>query len=280
MDVKGYARALFASAYLGWQVEANWTKIPLYLLYAVIRPLGLSVLLFFLFKTVLKQPSGAQKFLEVYVASAFFSIISAITGGESWVLVSDREEYRTLGTISISPLGIKKYLIGRSIPFALVGILSTFAALALGYFAFGIRLVDFNPVHFAIAILFGFAIGLSLALLFASTMLVTARHGLFLAEGASGILLLFSGIVFPLEILPNFCQKISLVLPTTYFIEFAKRSFGSTSLSPSLSRLSNGELWTNLIISTLVWGLVAYIALVGFLKLAIKKGKLDQSTHY
>lgn len=280
MDVKGYARAFLASAYLGWQVEANWTKISLYLLYAVIRPLGLSALLFFLFKAVLNDPSGAHKFLEVYVASAFFSIISAITGGESWALVSDREEYRTLGTVSIAPLGMKKYLVGRSIPFALVGILSTFAALALGYFAFGLNLLNFNPVQFVIAILFGFVIGSILALLFASTMLVTARHGLFLAEGAAGILLLFSGIVFPLEILPGWGQSFALALPTTYFVEFAKRAFGPTFLSPMLSELSKGELWTNLIVSTLVWGLATYISLVGFLRLAIKKGKLDQSTHY
>jgi len=279
--VKGFIRGMKASAYLGWQVEANWVWGPLYLVYATVRPFALAVLLFFLFKAVMRDPAGASRFFEVYVANGFFAIVSTLANGLGWAVIMDREEYRTLGYVHTSPLGVKSYFVGRSLPFALIGFISTLAILLFGWLVFGLDL--FGNVSwggFACALAFGIIIGTILAVLFTATILVTARHGLLLAEGISGILLLFSGVVFPLEMLPSGMRFVGLALPTTYFIEFAKRAFGPTSMSPALSGLSDAELWLRLLVSTALWGVLAYLSLVGFLRLAVKYGKLDQPTHY
>ncbi len=279
--MKSVVRGIKASAYLGWQVEANWVWAPLYLFYAIIRPFALAVLLFFLFKAVVKDPSAETRFFEVYVANGFFTIISTIAHGLSWAVIMDREEYRTLGYVHTSPLGIKSYLIGRSLPFVLVGLASMLAILLFGWLVFGLDIFgDVSWVGFACSVVAGVVVGVALAILFVSTILITARHGLLLAEGISGVLLLFSGVVFPLEMLPSGIREAGLMLPTTYFIEFAKRAFGPTSMSPVLSGIPDVELWARLAVSVILWGALAYLSLVGFLKLAVRYGKLDQPTHY
>jgi len=52
------ARAFWASFRIGWAIESNWTRVPLYLLYAAVRPLALCVLLYFVYKVVEPHPGG------------------------------------------------------------------------------------------------------------------------------------------------------------------------------------------------------------------------------
>jgi ABC-2 type transport system permease protein len=250
--VNHYGRALKWSAWLGWQIESNWTTPWLFAAYVLVKPLAGSFLVVCMYWAAKSASGGATPadFLPyLYVSSACFMVVAGVTSGMSNSVVTDRESYKMLKYMRISPIPLSSYLIGRGLSRAGQSALGGLLTLGVGWLIFAdlrVALGDHEIVwwwlllNIAIGIVMLIAIGLMLA----GTVLNMARYGYFLAEGIAGMLYLLCGAVFPVNILPPWLQPLSRALPPTYWLESMRRVLlGQPSKHSVLPGWSQGELF-------------------------------------
>src|SRR6188472_995023 len=130
-------RTLRWSTWLGWQIESNWADLRLFALYLIIKPITGSLVLvcmFFAARAVVQTP---PEFLPyVYVSNACFGLVGTVMFGMSYVVVSDREHYRMLKYIFISPAVFSSYFLGRGLARALEGIVGGAITIIVGSILF------------------------------------------------------------------------------------------------------------------------------------------------
>lgn len=271
-----------AAARVGWEVESNWTRRWVYILWAAARPLAFCLTLFFLFRVVSDAPGREAGFLCVYVGSAFFSMVITITATVSWVILDDREHYQLIRYIYITPMRLFVYILGRSLPILGVSVISLLIILAFGLVVLKLPLgpgnIDWLLMGPTLAL--GLVTTAALGILFAGLLLVTARHSLLLAEGAGAMFLLVCGVMYPIDFMPPWLAAFSKTLPMTYWMEMVRRSFGLRDFSPALAGWSEAGLTAVFALSTAALCLVAVWTFRRMERLAKRLGKLDQATNY
>jgi ABC-2 type transport system permease protein len=278
----GRLRAFRAAMTIGWQIESNWTKWPLYLLYAATRPLALCVLLFFLYKVVSEAPAADPHFVAIYLGNAFFSIFGTMASSLSWAVISDREHYQLIRYVYISPMPFVLNIMGRAVTFVIVALSSVVIIIGLGHFWLGlpIGLSQVNWVLLAPVLLLGMIATLSLGMFFAGMLLVTARHSLLLAEGVGGIFLLICGVLYPTTFLPWFLQPLAMLSPLTHWVEGCRRAFGLRGFDANLVWLPDWALLLVLAVLTVLTAIAGFKAFHWFEDYAKRHGKIDQTTNY
>jgi ABC-2 type transport system permease protein len=268
--------------WIGWEMEYNWTKKWIYFLYASVRPLALCLILYFIFRIISSNPAGQQNFVSIYVANAFFGIFIAVAGGISWVVIQDREQYRVIRYIYISPMPFWWYILGRAMVVLAVSLVSLVIIIAFG--ALVLRLpIGITHISWALLIpstVLGVVSASAMGLIFAGLCLVTARHSMLLAEGAGAVFLLVCGVLYPVDVMPMWVKAPGLAMPMTYWMEMVRRSFGGYGFSPVLSGISNFPLMLCLFALTVFF----CAASLGSFKLceraAKRRGKIDETTNY
>jgi len=277
-------RAFAASMRIGWEIESNWTKVPLYLLYAAVRPLALCLLLYYLFKAAVSvgAPGDDPRFVAIFLGNAFFTVFVSMTSGLSWSIISDREHYQLIRYVYIAPAPFIWIIIGRAITLLLVALSSVALVLLIGKLLLAIPIGPAQIDWFML--LSGQVMGLiatcGLGIFFAGLLLVTARHSLLLAEGVGGTFLLLCGVLYPTTYLPAALQPLAWLNPLTYWIEASRRAFGVFGFDSRLAALPDWML-------LLVFGLLTLMTFVGgwkafmrFEMYAKRHGKIDQTTNY
>jgi ribosome-dependent ATPase len=157
----------------------------------------------------------------------------------SFAVVRERE-LGTLEQLFVTPVGRAGLLLGKLVPYAVVGVVETLIVLAVMVYVFGV------PIHGSILLLMALATlflvcGLALGLL-VSTI---ARTQLGAMQGAFMIMLpsvLLSGFMFPRSEMPLIIYLITFGIPATYFIEILRgivlRSADFIDLLPSVIGLA------------------------------------------
>jgi len=186
--LKRLLQVLRASAWLGWQVEANWADPLLFLIYAVAKPLATTSILYYMVKVVSHGSATAETFRYIFIGNTFFIYVTEVLIGISWTVFRDREDYETLKYIYVSPVRLMPYLLGRAftrVGTATVGVL---VALLFGRLALGLPIgVSTTPWLLVLAaVVLGLVGVLWLGIILAGTSLVVARHSMNLNEGLSG----------------------------------------------------------------------------------------------
>lgn len=271
-----------ASAWLGWQVEANWADPFLFFVYAIAKPLATTLILFFMVRVVSQGHATAETFLFLFLGNTFFLYVSEVLIGISWAVFRDREDYETLKYIYTAPLHLLPYLLGRGVTKMATATLGVVVAMAFGGLVLGlpISLTGTNWGGLALATAVGLISVAWLGIILAGASLVVARHSINMNEGLSGLFYLLSGAVFPIEVLPRWVQGVSLVLPFTYWLELIRRLVTGKSFAEPLRGVSDGGLWLILLLSTAA---VAGIAVLWFLwceRIARARGLIDWKTNY
>lgn len=126
------------------------------------------------------------------------------------------KEIGTLEQLMVTPLGSLELMIGKIIPFAVLG----FAQLTIGIIAaglvFGIWMKGSLLAFYAMAAIFALStLGLGI---FVSTLARTQQQAMFIAWFIMIFALLLSGFFVPIENMPVFVQDITYVNPLRYFI--------------------------------------------------------------
>ncbi len=289
MMIRQQLRTLRWSAWLAWQVESNWAHPWLFVLYVLAKPLAASMLLVCMYwaaqaATGNRVPTGFLPFL--YVGSACYMLVGGVTFGMSQAVITDREQYGMLKFIRLSPVWMQTYLVGRGLSRALQAIVGVVLALVVGLLILPDLRTALDPARvtwlwLGLYFVGGLTMLLSLGLMLAGTVLNLPRHGMFLSEGVAGLLYLFSGVVFPIDILPGPMQWVSRCLPTTYWLEGMRLSLlGHNHVSTALRDWTAPQLVGALALSTTVLGLVAWIVFRWCERRAWTLGRFDEVGGY
>lgn len=263
-------RTLRLAAWLGWQLETNWASPWLFAIYMVIKPVTGSLMLVCMFYAARFATGGkvpAEFLPYLYVSNACFGLVGTVTFGLSYAVVTDRERYRMLKYVFLSPAHFQTYFAGRGLARVAEGTVGAVLNIAVGLLLFadmrqalGAAGIDWAwlAVFLAIGVVMLWAAGMILA----GACLNLSRNGMFLSEGISGVVYLLSGVVFPIGVLPVWVQWIGLTLPTTYWLEGMRRALmgpvpdSAPVLRGPLAAWSNPELALTLLLTTA--GLVAF----------------------
>jgi len=277
-------RSFWVATWLGWQVEANWTDPWIFIVYSLLKPLARAVILVFMYGVITGAAFDQPFFPYLYLGNTFYSYVYAIMTGVSWAIIDDREHYKTLKYLYVAPLRIPAYLLGRGVARFLTNTASVLIMLGAGI-AFLKLPLDLGQVQWGLA-LAGLGVGVlmlaMMGLMLAAVSLLTVHHSWGVVEGVAGALFLFSGAVFPLEILPVWLRPLGYAMPVTYWLEVMRRALLGQPLpaSPVLSAMSNAQLFA---IMVGLSGLFALLALGAFRvcdHLARERGLIDWTTNY
>lgn len=293
--MNSHFRTLSWSTWLGWQVESNWANPWLFVLYLVVKPVTGSLMLVCMFYAADAAADSAfgrgvpKEFLPyVYVSNACFALVGAVMFGMSSVVIADRESYRMLKYIFVSPAEFGTYFLGRGFAKAMEGIgggvITILAGLALPGIreSLGFGHLDIGWLLAYLAV--GFVMLWSAGMLLASAVLNMSRSSMFLSEGIAGVIYFLSGVVFPLAILPGWLKPVSACLPTTYWLEGMRRAILGPPPSDSplgqspMAGWTNWELLLAMVVSTLVLATAAHRFHRWSVRKAWRNGKIEETS--
>ena len=277
-------RSFSMATWLGWQVESNWTDPFLFAIYVMIKPLAGAAILVVMYGIISQGNYDSPLFPYIYLGNAFYIYVGAVMTGVSWAVMDDREHYRTLKYMYIAPINIPFYWLGRGVSRFLVGTVAVIITLIVG------RLLLHLPLHlaqvnwgwFLVSLIIGVVMLAMMGLILASITLMIANHNFFVGEAVAGALYLFSGAIFPLDVLPAWLRPIGYAMPITYWLELMRRSLiGEVAQAfPTLVRFSNLQLVGILLGLTIVFAAVSVFIFRWCDYRARERGLIDHVTNY
>lgn len=121
-----------------------------------------------------------------------------------------------------------------------------------------------------------------MGLILASVMLLLVHHMWGIGDAVASALYLFSGAIFPLEVLPDFLRPIGYIMPLTYWLELMRRAMvGEVAMAfPTLAGYSNGQLMGILIGMTVAFALLSGVIFRFCERRAKERGLFDIVTNY
>ncbi|HEX9092289.1 MAG TPA: hypothetical protein VF831_12410, partial [Anaerolineales bacterium] len=145
-----------------------------------------------------------------------------------------------------------------------------------------INLAEINWLLFLISLLIGVIMLAMMGLILAGISLLIVNNVWFIGDAVAGGLFLFSGAIFPLEVLPVWLRPIGFAMPVTYWLELLRRSLVGhiADAFPTLQGFSNLQLIGILIGLTAIFTVVAFFLFRHCEHVAQEKGLLDRVTNY
>jgi len=283
--MNAHLRTLKNAAWLGWQMESNWTNPWLFAIYSVVKPISATLILVFMYLviwgSVLEQP---EIFSYMYVGNTFYMYVAQVLFGVVFVIHEDREHYQTLKQVYIAPISFYLYIVGRAVPKIVITTIAAIITLSFGVVFLGLP-IDLGTVNWPLLLL-AMAIGLfcicMIGIALAGVSMLTAKHSMGINEGIAGMFYLFCGVTFPITFLPTWGQVIGLTIPITYWLEVVRRAVLPSDLQwdSGLAAYSTGDIFLMLLVTSLAFLLLSLGIFRYADHLARKKGKLDMSTTY
>jgi ABC-2 type transport system permease protein len=277
-------RSLKAATWLGWQIESNWTDPFLFAVYSIVKPLTSAGILVVMYAIVTRGNFASTAFSYMYLGNAFYMYVGAVMTGMSHAIVDDRERYRTLRSVWVAPVHLPMYLVGRGVARFLTGSLSVLVTVVCGVLFLHVQ-VDPFAVRWGL-FLASLAIGLvmlaMMGLLLAGIVLVITHQSWLIGDAVAGALYLFTGAIFPLEVLPRYLRPIGLLIPVTYWLELIRRSLvsGVASEFRTLAGVGDMQLLGVLIVLTFALGVSALAVFAACDWNARERGLIDRTTNY
>jgi len=277
-------RSFRVATWLGWQIESNWADPFLFIIYSVVKPLASASILVVMYGIITHSNFTNPLFPYIYLGNAFYIYVGAVMGGVSWAVIDDREHYKTLKYMYVAPVRIPMYLLGRGVARFLTGSFSVIITIIAGVLFLKVPL---NPLLvnwplFFISLSIGIVMLAMMGLLLGSITLLLVHHSFGIAEGIAGALYLFSGAIFPLEVLPAWLRPVGFAMPITYWLELLRRSLvGNVAQAfPTLAAFSNLQLLGILVFLSVIFGIVAFTAFRWCDHRARERGLIDRVTNY
>lgn len=279
-----HVRIFKAAAWLGWQIESNWTDPLVFFAFSILKPVSSVLILVFMYNVVAQTGPGDPIFAYIYLGNTFYIYVGAVMAGTSFSILDDRERYRTLKYIYIAPLNVPVYLIGRAVARFVIGTIAVVVTLGAGVLFFGlpVRVFQIDWPLFALSMALGLAAMLAMGIMLGSWTLTIRNEPWFLGEAVAAALFLFSGAIFPIDILPRWLQPLGLALPMSYWLELLRRSLlgDGAAAFPTFAALSNGQLLLVLAGMTVALGALAALTFRHFDRVARDRGLIDIVSNY
>jgi len=280
----GYSRSFRIAAWLGWQIESNWTDPFLFAIYSIIKPLAGAAILVVMYSVITNGNFASPIFSYIYLGNAFYIYVGAVMTGISWAVTDDREHYKTLKYMYIAPINIPAYLVGRGVAKFLVGSISVIITIVFGvlFLHVNVNPAAINWPLFLVSLLIGVVMLAMLGLILAGVSLLITQHVSFIGDAVAGALFLFSGAIFPLEVLPSWLRPVGFIMPVTYWLELLRRSLVGhvADAFPTLQNLNNLQLIAILLGLTILFGVVSFFLFRFCEHIARERGLIDRVSNY
>lgn len=150
------------------------------------------------------------------------------------------KEIGTLEQLMVTPIKPFELIIGKLIPFIIIGFIDVLIVLAIAYFWFGVPLRGSLMLLFALSGLFILTtLGLGL---FVSTISKSQQQAMLIAQFFFFMPFIFlSGFAFPIRNMPELIQYVTYLIPLRYFLEIVRGVFlkgsGLSELWPQATAL-------------------------------------------
>lgn len=284
MAVAKYVRSFKTAAYLGWQIESNWADPLLFIGYSIVRPLSAAGILVVMYMIVTNGDFANPAFGYLYVGNCFYQYVAAVMTGVSWGIVDDREHYRTLKYLYVAPMSIPAYLLGRGMAKVIIATLAVVITMTAGvlFLQVPVNLAEVDWLLFIVTWVLGIFMLTMMGLALGGITLLMARHSDWIGDTVASAMFLFSGAVFPLELLPAFLRPVGFIIPVSYWLELIRRSLIGrvAEVFPTFQGLSNGHLLLILAGMTALFAIIGVTTFRACDREARRRGVIDQTTNY
>lgn len=283
-NLSPFWRSFRIASWLGWQIESNWADPFLFAVYSIIKPLSGAAILVVMYTIITQGDYESPIFPYIYLGNAFYIYVGAIMTGISWAVIDDREHYKTLKYMYLAPIHFPTYLLGRGVAKFVIASVSVLITILFGVFFLQVKvdLAQVNWTLFLVSLAIGVVMLAMMGLLLGGVTMLIAHHSWYLGEAVAGALYLFSGAIFPLDVLPAFLRPVGYAMPLTYWLELLRRSLvGEVAAAfPTLSAFNNTQLLGILLGLTVVLGLLSVVVYRWCEHQARERGMLDIVTNY
>jgi ABC-2 type transport system permease protein len=276
------ARTLAVAVRLGWQLEANWTDPFLFFIYSVAKPVS-SALILVVMLEVIGGPASHSFRPFVIVGSALWAFVLNGIAGLAQSVLEDRERYRVLKYVYVSPADFLTVLIGRGVARIFVGVAGVVITLIVGVVALGLPF-DVATVHWPMLVVvtaLGLVSIIGLGLLMAGICIQTRQESWSYPEAFAGALFLVTGAIFPLSVLPAPVQVVGLLTPITWWMAGTREALfpgGPGSIGGPGSAFTSlfGHAQPSsieIVLALLVTGTIATLGAVAVFRLSDRRAK-------
>ncbi|MCX8062405.1 MAG: ABC transporter permease [Anaerolineales bacterium] len=277
-------RSFRLATWLGWQIESNWADPFLFAIYSLIKPLSSAAILVIMYSVITQADFESPIFPYIYLGNAFYMYVGHVMTGISWAVIDDREHYKTMKYIYTAPVHFPSYLLGRGVARFIIASISVLVTVVFGvlFLKISIDIAHVNWGFFLLTLLTGVVMLALMGLTLAGIMLLLVHHMFGVGEAVAGALYLFSGAIFPLEVLPTYLRPIGFLMPITYWLELLRRLLvGNIASSfPTLQNYSNSHLYLILVALTILFAILSVFVFRACENRAKELGLIDTVTNY
>jgi len=261
---------------LGWAIEANWSDPFLFAVYTVAKPLAAAGILIVMFQ-VITQGQNPEFLQFLIVGSALWNVVFGVMAGLVQSILEDRERYRMLKYIVVTPASLFPFLLGRSLARVVVSFVAVALTLLVGVVFLGVELRP-NFVILVPATIVGVLAVIGLGIFMAGWCLQLRQEAWHYPEAIAGALYLVSGAIFPIDVLPGILHPIAYASPTTWWLEASRRGLLGHGSPGVIGGLPDALVMLFLVASTAITIPLALAAFGWFMRRARQAGVLDMVT--
>jgi len=261
---------------LGWAIESNWSDPLLFGIYTLAKPLAAAMILVVMFRVII--PDGNTEFLQfMIVGTALWNIVFGVMAGLVQSILEDRERYRMIKYVVVTPSSLFPFLLGRSLARVLISFAAVALTLTVGVVLIGVELRP-NLLYLVPATLLGVLAVVALGIFMAGWCLQLRQEAWSYPEAIAGALYLASGAIFPIDFLPSFFQPVAYALPTTWWLEASRRGLVGHGAPGRIGDLPDGVVLLLLLVTTAVTVPLSLVLFRWFMHRARQLGLLDMVT--
>jgi ABC-2 type transport system permease protein len=280
-EVRGFVagdawRSFRTAIRLGWAIESNWSDPFLFAVYTMAKPLSAAMILVVMFQIV-SGGRGAEFLQFLIVGAALWNIVYGVMAGLVQSILEDRERYRMIKYVVVTPSSLFPFLLGRSLARAGVSLVAVALTLLVGVVFLGVQL-RIDLLMLIPATLLGLTAVLALGIFMAGWCLQLRQEAWSYPEAIAGALYLVSGAIFPVNVLPDPIQPIAWAFPTTWWLEGSRRGLVGHGSPGDIGALSNEAVMGLLVLTTAIAVPLALAAFAWFMRRARQAGLLDMVT--
>ena len=280
-EVRGFVpgdawRSFRTAIRLGWAIESNWSDPFLFAVYTMAKPLSAAMILVVMFQ-IISGGRGAEFLQFLIVGAALWNVVYGVMAGLVQSILEDRERYRMIKYVVVTPSSLFPFLLGRSLARAGVSLVAVALTLLVGVVFLGVEL-RFDLLMLVPATLLGLTAVLALGIFMAGWCLQLRQEAWSYPEAIAGALYLVSGAIFPVNVLPEPIQPIAWAFPTTWWLEGSRRGLVGHGSPGDIGALSNEAVMVLLVLTTAIAVPLALAAFAWFMRRARQAGLLDMTT--
>ncbi len=164
------------------------------------------------------------KSVNFMVPAVLVMVLMVITLTITSLAIVKEKENGTIEQIVVTPLHDLEFILGKMIPFTLIGIVEVFLVLFVSVYVFHVPLRGSVITLLILSLLFVLvALGLGL---FVSSISKTQQQATMTAQFFVMMpMLILSGFIFPIENMPKFFQYLTYLVPVRYFMTIVRGIF-------------------------------------------------------